>query len=117
MGANKNPSKGNRANLPQRNSPSKPLRDPGRNDHTQKTQRTLLYSNATTIEKIANYYAVVFLLRPPTALFLKNFHRAVPALQELGLVLRAGVWHSTSVVQPLPWVKGGCVSCEKTLPY
>ena len=37
-----------------------------------------------------------------TALFLKNSHRAGPALQEFGLVLRAGVWHSTSVVQAPP---------------
>ena len=37
------------------------------------------------------------------ALFLKNSHRASPVLQEFGLVLRAGVWHSTSVVQALPW--------------
>ena len=41
-----------------------------------------------------------------TALFLKNFHRAGPVLQEFGFVLRAGVWHSTSVVQALPGVKG-----------
>ena len=33
-----------------------------------------------------------------TALFLKNSHRAGPVLQEFGPVLRAGVWHSTSVV-------------------
>ena len=38
-----------------------------------------------------------------TALFLKNSHRAGPVLQEFGLVLRAGVWHSTSVVQAPPW--------------
>ena len=37
------------------------------------------------------------------ALFLKNSHSAGPALQEFGFVLRAGVWHSTSVVQALPW--------------
>ena len=38
-----------------------------------------------------------------TALFLKNSDRAGPVLQEFGPVLRAGVWHSTSVVQVLPW--------------
>ena len=38
-----------------------------------------------------------------TALFLKNSHRAGPVLQEFGFVLQAGVWHSTSVVQALPW--------------
>ena len=38
-----------------------------------------------------------------TALFLKNSHRAGPVLQEFGFVLRAGVWHSTSVVQAPPW--------------
>ena len=38
-----------------------------------------------------------------TALFLKNSHRAGSVLQEFGLVLRAGVWHSTSVVQTPPW--------------
>ena len=32
------------------------------------------------------------------ALFLKNFHRAGPVLQEFGLVLRPGVWHSASLV-------------------
>ena len=41
-----------------------------------------------------------------TALFLKNSHRAGPVLQEFGLVLRAGVWHSTSVVQAVPWASG-----------
>ena len=38
-----------------------------------------------------------------TALFLKNSHRAGPVLQEFGLILRAGVWHFTSVVQAPPW--------------
>ena len=38
-----------------------------------------------------------------TALFLKNSHREGPVLQAFGLVLRAGIWHSTSVVQALPW--------------
>ena len=38
-----------------------------------------------------------------TALFLKNSHRTGPVLQEFGFVLRAGIWHSTSVVQALPW--------------
>ena len=41
-----------------------------------------------------------------TALFQKNSHRAGPVLQEFRLVLRAGVWHSTSVVQALPWGQG-----------
>ena len=31
-----------------------------------------------------------------TALLLKNSHRASPVLQEFVLVLRPGVWHSTS---------------------
>ena len=38
------------------------------------------------------------LFRCSTALFLNNSHRAGPVLQEFGSVLRAGVWHSTSVV-------------------
>ena len=30
-------------------------------------------------------------------------HRAGPVLQDFGLVLQAGVWHSTSEVQAPPW--------------
>ena len=38
------------------------------------------------------------LFRCSTELVLKNSHREGPVLQEFGSVLRAGVWHSTSVV-------------------
>ena len=38
--------------------------------------------------------------------FSEEFPRSRPVLREFGFILQAGVWHSTSVVQALPWGQG-----------